>query len=287
MGTTNFGNIVGSTRILWSSPSPPPSRAHVAGRHWRKSSPVPRDEGTERKNSLCSAVSPHRRKNSSVREPPPHSPEPTRKELRGCLGQETQGVRRKNSQNPAVSPHRCKNSSVRDSTPHSPEPTRKELRGCLGRQAVTSPRTAATSPSPRSARLQHAQERAAAVRRAIFKSRMDRAVSGASSRPDLRSKAALLARKRQDLPAVNKAMRRAVDRDQAVDFLAVHLPDYALAAAVGYTVEWLQQDPAKGIAPTPSGVPSSWCHGSMSHGTRKRRVSSAEHFSLHCLTRRT
>jgi len=77
---------------------------------------------------------------------------------------------------------------------------------------------------------------------------MDRAVSGAASRPDLRSKAALLARKRQGLPAVNKAMRRAVDRDQAVDFLAIRLPDYALAAAVGYTIERIHQDPDRALA---------------------------------------
>ena len=50
------------------------------------------------------------------------------------------------------------------------------------------------------------------------------------------------------MPAVNKAMRRVVDRDAAVDFLAVRLPDYALASAVGYTVDRLHDDPQRVMA---------------------------------------
>lgn len=63
-----------------------------------------------------------------------------------------------------------------------------------------------------------------------------------AARPDLKSTAALRQRKRLGLPAVNKAMRRVADRDAAIDFLAMRLPEYALAKAVGYNVDVLHSD---------------------------------------------
>ena len=133
-----------------------------------------------------------------------------------------------------MSRYQRKGALVSESTPHSPEPTRKGLRGRSGQVA--------SSPSPRSARIKYIQDRAQAVRRSlVFKSHKP-VVSGALTRPDLRSAAALRERKRLGLPAVNKAMRRAVDRDEAIDFLAMRLPDYALAKAVGYGVDTLHNE---------------------------------------------
>ena len=63
-----------------------------------------------------------------------------------------------------------------------------------------------------------------------------------AARPDLKSTAALRQQKRLGLPAVNKAMRRVADRDAAIDFLAMRLPEYALAKAVGYNVDVLHSD---------------------------------------------
>lgn len=91
-------------------------------------------------------------------------------------------------------------------------------------------------------------ERAKAVRKKLFKRQPPSTAKAAHDHPDLRSASALRQRKIRGLPAVNKAMRRLADRDVAIDFLAVRLPDYALAKAVGYTLDRLHDDPDQVMA---------------------------------------